>query len=168
MKNIFLLLGLSVIFSVLFLSCSSTRLRKTTSLNNFPNYYVLDSLESIQVLSQCSRWTPEAKESWKPSKEDISTLEDNLSDISVLVADSCCMGGGIKDPESYIRQYAGIIINGERYIYINAFAPEVLDGKKPESVKKPVVICDGGKGFWGALFNPKTKKFSSLAINGVG
>jgi hypothetical protein len=27
--------------------------------------------------------------------------------------------------------------------------------------------CDGGKGFWGILFNIETKEFSELAFNGV-
>jgi hypothetical protein len=51
-----------------------------------------------------------------------------------------------------------------RLIYINAF----LEPDPPKNWRtEPVVACDGGTSFWGAIFDPATGQFSRLAINGV-
>jgi hypothetical protein len=30
-----------------------------------------------------------------------------------------------------------------------------------------MIICDGGKSFWGVLYDPETRTFSQLAFNGM-
>jgi hypothetical protein len=62
-------------------------------------------------------------------------------------------------------QYAGIVVNGKHLIYINAFYQSRPD--EWEKWKKiAVAVCDGGSGFWGALYDPKEKKVFDLRLNG--
>ena len=114
------------------------------------------------MLVQCSRDTPEYEGSWQPSGEEIKDLENNLFKISTLVTKSCCGHGRIEgEIKDYTLQYVGIIIKGDKYIYINALA-----GIYPVSMHSPDIICDGGKSFWGAVYDPVSKTFSRLSFNG--
>ena len=54
-------------------------------------------------------------------------------------------------------------------MYINAFG--LTDGQLREDIfgnwkTSPVIICDGGTKFWGALFDVESKQFSDLKFNG--
>ncbi len=57
----------------------------------------------------------------------------------------------------YFRQYLGVIVNGKRYIYIDA---------SPSKKDEMMIVCDGGKDYWGVLYDPENKTFSELAFNG--
>ena len=92
-------------------------------------------------------------------------MESRFSQIKKLRVKKCCIQGAqIKNPEEFYMQYVGIIIDGKKLIYINAFSES-----NPDEVwkKSAVNICDGGNA-WGVLYNPETKKFYDLAINGIG
>ena len=60
------------------------------------------------------------------------------------------------------RQYIGLIIKGERYIYLNSF-PNSDDSSYADSF---VSVCDGGFWYWRIIYNVKKKKFQQLSING--
>lgn len=114
------------------------------------------------VLGQCSRSSPEFEGSWELKESDIEDLEANLFKLKKIEATGCCRGGKLElDPSRYFRQYAGIVIKGKKFIYINAL-PEKWDHKK----KVPQMVCDGGKSFWGAVYDPVKKEFSNLSFNG--
>ncbi len=126
---------------------------------------LLPESEAKNVTKQCSRPSPEKfSDTWQPSKEEIEEMEANFSQIKKLRVKECCIQGAqIEKPEEYYMQYIGIIVNGEKLIYINAFGSFDL----PKSWKKfTVSVCDGGNA-WGVLYNSKTKKFFDLAINGI-
>ncbi|HEX7294400.1 MAG TPA: hypothetical protein VF251_01525 [Pyrinomonadaceae bacterium] len=91
-------------------------------------------------------------------------MEARFSEINKLTVEECCViGYRVEHPEEYYMQYVGIIVDGKKLIYINAFgATEPSDSWK----EKAVVICDGGTA-WGVLYDPQTKKFSKLAVNGI-
>lgn len=84
------------------------------------------------------------------------------------------MNINIEPLNEYGYQYIGLIINDQRYIYINAFLLNIFYGHDDfETIykdwqTKPIIFCDGGNGFWGVLFDVNTKLFSQLSINGVG
>lgn len=62
------------------------------------------------------------------------------------------------------RQYIGYIQNGKKYIYGNFY----LSGMHGvEFSSKPVVICDGGRSFWGVVYSLEGKAFQELAFNGA-
>jgi hypothetical protein len=128
---------------------------------------VLPEKEAKRITDQCSRETPsEVTGTWTPSPEDIKKMEAKLSDIKNLRAKCCIKGQQIEDPEQYYMQYAGIISNGKKLIYINAF-----DGPEPGISKfwkeRSVMICDGGVTAWGVLYDPAKGIFFDLSVNGL-
>jgi hypothetical protein len=136
----------------------------------------MDAALSPQLLHQCSRSTPaNIKKFWQPDTLVTRELEANLDKLLDLKAEGCCVSGyslampGKTHTAEFGLQYAGIIIKGRRYIYINAFpyAATNFDGTKFD-IKKPEVWCDGGPGLWGAVYDVETKTFSQLSFNGMG
>lgn len=106
-----------------------------------------------------------AKEgTWHPTKADIDGLETNLSQVSSLQAENWKSPKiRIEHPEKYFRQYVAIIQSGKRKIYVNAFCERE---DLAQWRKHLVIVDDGGTCFWQALYDPATKKFSHLRING--
>ena len=101
--------------------------------------------------------------SWQPSQADIDGLETNLKQVSTLKP----TGWGsspvrIEHPERYYRQYIGMTDPRQRLIYVNAFCNE-----PPENWKAQLyIVMDGWTCYWQAFYNPTTKQFSNLLING--
>jgi len=95
--------------------------------------------------------------------QNVADLEASLPMVSKLESKLCCSGGQVPGAiGSYQYQYVGVVIEGHRYIYINAFKPS-----QELSLSRPVAVCDGGKNFWGVLYDPETHQFEQLAFNGV-
>lgn len=118
---------------------------------------VLDGQHARALLKQCSRASPSRfKATWAPSESDIKEAEAQLPTLQV------------KDVYDYYRQYVGIVIGDRKLIYVNAFHSAFLElaDLKERWRREPVMVCDGGKAFWGAVYDPQTKKFSGLALNG--
>jgi hypothetical protein len=63
----------------------------------------------------------------------------------------------------YIRQYAGFVRDGARFVYVNALLVE--KGKPAVDVAKKELPhdCNGASGSWGIQYDTKTKKFSGFA-----
>jgi len=128
---------------------------------------VLEPSLTNEVLHQCSRATPERfTGTWRPTAADARRLDEDLGKLNNVVAKLCCMPGNVVHPELFFRQYIGLEIDGQRFIYVNAF--EDSTAKSIDWHRVPVVVCDGGDGFWGALYNPRTRSFTDLAVNGIG
>ena len=100
--------------------------------------------------------------SWHPSSSDIASLESGLSRISDLTAVNWRSSVRIEHPRSYFRQYIGVSNKRAPRIFINAFC----DDAPPNWHNRLVIVMDGGTCFWQALYDPATKKFSDLTING--
>lgn len=128
-------------------------------------YTVLKGQKAKLISGQCSRESPPAfTDIWVPEEKTIVYLEANLKKIERLSSHLCCLQKErISDVNKYYRQYIGIVSKGRRLIYINAF----VGPKPPDSLlTEPIMACDGGSSFWGAIFDPKTGEFSQLAFNG--
>lgn len=145
-----------VAFSV---SCSVTTTAPGRSV-------VLSPAQTQMLLSPCSRNAPQGVEAtWIVPQEVVDQLEANLYKLARLRADQCCiLRGRIRYPGTYFRQYVGIVIGNRRLVYINAFRSA---SDKAEWRSEAVVACDGGDDYWGAVYDPETKVFSNLAINGL-
>jgi hypothetical protein len=115
------------------------------------------------LLDQCSRRTPEPVEGfWTPSSRDITELETLLGNF--LETDAAAKS--IRPLDQYHRQYVGFTKGGKRFIYGNFYkAPSHIVSKYDESTQ-PVVVCDGGRSFWGIEFSLESKSFIDLAFNG--
>jgi hypothetical protein len=125
-------------------------------------YVVIQQAHSKALVEQCSRSTVPIEGSWNLTEAYVKALEANIHKLKELESHKCCGSGRLESkPEDYYRQYVGVIINGNKVIYINA-----ISGGWRGSKYDPQIVCDGGKWYWGAIFDPATKKFSDLAFNG--
>ncbi len=72
----------------------------------------------------------------------------------------------INNPGDFDRQYVGIEAKGKRLIYINAF--RLPSDSNLDPARTAIRVCDGGAGFWGAVYDPQVGKFSDVEVNGPG
>ncbi|NVO10807.1 MAG: hypothetical protein HXX16_12645 [Bacteroidales bacterium] len=161
--------GLLIVFMILGIMNSYSQ------KNNFTPEYstIILSNKGKELLNQCSRAVPEKIENYYDlTANEIQKLENNFRNILEIKSSECCMTGlKIEKLKGYIFQYTGIVLNGKKYIYINAFKVESKDDLKTyykDWKTEPVIVCDGGESFWGALFELETESFSQLSINGIG
>lgn len=122
------------------------------------------------MLKQCSRPTPEHDGTWVIPPNVAAQLDQDLHKLSAMKAEQCCTSGAsVSAPEEFARQYVGITIHGRKYVYINAFPAGMAGYRKDKNAwkREPVMVCDGGSAFWGALYDPETRQFSGLAFNGL-
>lgn len=156
------------LISIVLLGCSSSR-----NFQLSPNQsIILDSTKAYETVRQCSRYAPTIEGSWNPSAKQIKELESLLYKVYDLKAVECCLiGVEIIDLNEFYRQYAGIIVDGKKLIYVNAFSKHSFDYssrlEKFDWKKEPYVVCDGGEFYWGVCYDPITKEFIDLAFNGV-
>ena len=142
------------------------------SAASMDHFAILPPNQAKAMLQQCSRDAPEKVDgSWVISPSVAMQLEQDLARLSGLKSHRCCMASGtVGSPDTYARQYVGVTVSGKRYVYINAFPLGVLaDGRPSQEAwpRRPVMFCDGGSAFWGALYDPETRQFSELAFNGL-
>jgi hypothetical protein len=126
---------------------------------------VLSEDEAQRALRPCSRPGPsEVKDKWPVSKTVVEQLELDLPRLARLKSRECCfLGARVRDPGSYFRQYVGVVVDGRKLVYINAFRS---NSHHPNWQRSAVSVCDGGSDYWGALYDPVTRRFSRLAFNG--
>lgn len=117
------------------------------------------------VIHQCTRESPIAiQDVWVPEAPVIQKLNASLPDITKLRSTLCCGAGErVTDIDRFHLQYAGLIIEGRRLIYINALP---LDSAYGDWRNTAVLACDTSRDFWGVLYDPATGVFSDLAFNG--
>lgn len=104
-------------------------------------------------------------QSWEPTVADINDLEASLAQITALSSKEQDTDEQIDHPDQYFRQYLAVVVNGKRTIFVNAFCSN--EGHWNDWRKRLVIVMDGGKCFWNALYDPATQSFSDLKINGV-
>jgi hypothetical protein len=105
---------------------------------------------------------------WVPSEDDVAELESSLKD-----AIKARLAGANQEPPSaerdadvaaltqiqmhlgeYVRQYAGVVVNGNRRVLLNAFPEDTYCYRD-----QLVVIRDGGAWFWTIQYDVKLHQF---------
>ena len=138
-----------------------------------PNHWaVIEATNGSKLLEQCSRSTPQnVTDFWNPSLEEVSTLHINFKRIRDIESTGCCYEGGkITSLKGFGFQYLGVVIDSKKFIYINAFRISrkgQLEYLYENWDSEPLVVCDGGMSFWGALFEINSLIFSDLSFNGI-
>lgn len=147
------------------LSCLAFLLLLGVAQADDPPWVLLTGDQAGILIHQCSRESPMAIQSaWTPTAAVLEKMELQLAAITRLESKICCgVGGKIDDVNAYYRQYAGLVIEGRRLIYINAF---VRTANISDWRIQPALICDGGQAYWGVLYDPATGEFFDLAFNG--
>ncbi|AVQ07428.1 TPA: hypothetical protein HH295_17270 [Xanthomonas vasicola pv. zeae] len=130
-----------------------------TNLKNGQSWIITRQGVAEQVLQTCSRDSPakhpgQISGYWAPSHQQVEQLEARQDALTPTIA----------QPRAFDRQYVGVVIQGQRLIYINAFKLPNTPEVKPAT--EAIQVCDGGSMFWGALYDPQTGAFSQIAVNG--
>lgn len=102
---------------------------------------------------------------FNPDKQDIYTLETTFYKLSGKTDKA---GRKIGSLDQYVYQYTGVIIDGYRYIYINAFDVayfKIFPDWEHNWAKQPINYVGGGEAFWGVLFDIQRKSFVQLRFN---
>jgi hypothetical protein len=127
------------------------------------------------LLNQCSRAAPKhVQGTWQPTADQIRSLEALLP-AALAVANATWMS---RDPNAtsqsaeFGRQYSGLILDGRKIIYMNAFPLDKTDFDGTKLIPfdwhaKPAVVCDGGNHYFGVEYAPESKTFSHFAFNGA-
>lgn len=92
---------------------------------------------------------------WLPGEMWLAKAEEAVADRAAT----------IDDPERTpflkgYRQYAGLVVDGERLIYINSFCKEFTDWQS-----NVIIVMDGGPCFWNAIYNVTTGEVEHLYVN---
>lgn len=139
---------------------------------------VLPENEGPKLLNQCGREVPgPVKGTWKPSDEVIRTLELALAPAFQKALDREQTQKRRK-PSEYGRQYAGLVIGKKRIVYINGFRQSIIDEAEERHRTyleidlipwrtEALCICDGGTAFFGAEYDPGSKRIANIKFNGV-
>ncbi|MGH8225378.1 MAG: hypothetical protein ACRER1_04405 [Gammaproteobacteria bacterium] len=124
------------------------------------SFSILSPIKGPALLQQCSRPTPRYVDSyWQPANADVAELERRL----VIFLKENSFGKRVFPLSAYHRQYVGFIKGGKRYIYGNFYTTAI---NRKLSTAAPVIVCDGGKDFWGIVYSMESKKLQDAVTNG--
>lgn len=134
---------------------------------------VLDRLAAIlpdsqrrAVVKQCSRPAPGAGEAgWTPDAKTVANIEGKLADYLRKSPRQ-----DIPDPDAMVsgsaRQYVGIVRDGHRFVYGNFF-PGRMARENGNWRTQAVIVCDGGRAFFGVEFDAATGRITHVDFNGL-
>jgi len=134
---------------------------------------VLPENVAKEAVHQCSRGAPEnVTGTWLPKSSQIAELESRLP--AALEAIAFQRGSEYAQPADFRRQYTGLLVQGRKMIYVNAFTRESGDPNPngPPGAwhfdwrRQVVVVCDGGPSFFGVEYDPIRRTFSHFEFNG--
>lgn len=130
-----------------------------TAIKAGQSWVVTRPVVAAQVLDTCSRDSPARHAGavtgyWAPSRSDVDALESHLPQLSASVPDAAQSN----------RQYVGFESEGRRLIYVNAFP--LPDHSEINPAREAIRVCDGGRQFWGAVYDPQAGSFSDVQFNG--
>ncbi|MBB3951679.1 hypothetical protein [Aureimonas jatrophae] len=127
-------------------------------------------LEGAELLGQCSRSAPaDGEGTWRPTGADIDRLEAQLPTV---LASSALAGQRMPELPTaaavrvgWMRQYAGIVRNGRRYVY-GSFFPARGFADDPRWRNEAVRICGGGPLVFGVEMDAETHAITHRSFNG--
>jgi hypothetical protein len=127
-----------------------------------PRAVLLPESAAKQLKQLCSRESPKYDGTWTPSATALATMESRIDKIGDIKLKGHGMEIQIKDPRQAYRQYVGILIGGQRYVYISGSCRKT-DARWHDRLQN---VCDGGECFWSVLYNVQSGSFSDLETNG--
>ena len=121
---------------------------------------ILSAEEAKNVVNVCSRSRPEGMSGFfAPSEEEVLEAEGRLIDYLEDAAPPAIA----KRADLYHRQYVGLLFEGRRKLYVNAFLDPF--GRARRWRTQFVKICGGGEDAWGLVYDIEKRAFSSLEVN---
>jgi len=113
---------------------------------------ILNEKYGEKIIQQCTREVPKSIDgTWIVGKNHIIEIKNKLIDVLKLKPKSCC-NRKLQKLDDYNFQIVGLIIKGEKKIYLNAVHNIIWNIKDST---KPIIACDGGSMHWGVLYDLK-------------
>ena len=156
-----LLCCVAIAFEVRHFRSSPKSASAPTVQKNKPDFALLPPAEA----SSLARFFegPKTKvKSWEPTVGDMNDIEADLPQLVEMSKRDPDPNRHIDAPADYYRQYGAVVIDGRRAFVLNA-----LCSPEDEWRKRLIVVNDGGKCYWRALFDVPTQKFIKLSVNGA-
>ena len=106
----------------------------------------------------------QATEYWSPTEADVRALENGTAAYLQENADYFYPQGipVWERLNEYNRQYAGLILNGKKFVYANYFCTSTGTDWKQDFV----FVLDGGDCYFQFKYNADTGEFFDLQVNG--
>jgi len=137
-----------------------------------PHWVVFPEQSAVSLAHQCSRQVPSPDGSWAPDAATIRQLEEALPAALQDALDRKTPASSAQFKASdYYRQYGGLVAGGKKIVYINGFHRQALDllAEFPKRAMSwqtsPVVVCDGGRWYFGAEYDPSTRQVRLITFN---
>ena len=102
---------------------------------------------------------------WTPNSEQVRALEEALPGF--LQESWPADHPPIENLDRYVRQYFGITSEAGRAVVLNA-ACDSYASSNPEWRKHFIFVFDGGSCFFQLEYDPLSKQFRNLSVNGFG
>jgi hypothetical protein len=154
-----------------FLSAPCAEAASATTTFPSRSSVILGDTQASGLLHQCSRDSPQqVSGTWLPSSAQIAALEERL--FPILRRELSRNQYRASKPEDYFRQYAGYVVGGRKFIYVNGvdrgYIKFLLENHIPGAdwEREAIVICDGGEDFFGAEYDVETRSLRNLSFNG--
>jgi len=129
-----------------------------------PKRFILSGASGESLVHQCSRAEPQGVTGfWAPSAPDLDDLEAKLP--AALAKSEFPEIGQPNLLEKYHRQYVGITIANEKFIYGNYYQPESF--LERTEAMEAVHVCDGGPFFFGVTYRMGTRAIDQIDFNGM-
>jgi hypothetical protein len=129
---------------------------------------ILDAWLGPRLVRSCTRHGPQAEKFWDPKFDEIMAAERRLP-LYLERARDC--GTSLHPVNRYLRQYVGIVVNGRRLLYLNAFEAEnytMIKKLVPEIANwrtHPYDKCHAGMDHWGVEYDVEKEAFANLICN---
>ena len=115
--------------------------------------------QATSLIKQCSRPAlKNIKRTWIPSANQIALMEQQL-DLYLGKHYPAIR----KNIGQLYFQYAGLISNKKKFIYINTLDQHAQ--ANPDWRHTAMIICDGGDTFWGLEYDPAKAEFADMTFN---
>jgi hypothetical protein len=108
---------------------------------------------------------------WEPSIDDVSSAEECISRFLTSAQEDPTLApyqmddaaAVLENLEDYRRQYVGIVVDGEKRIWVNAF---VLEDSSANWTRAPVYVLDGGRDYWEIEYVPLDDRCINFHVHG--
>ncbi len=126
---------------------------------------VIPEAEGYKVERPCSRRSPGAITAvWRPDSALVARIEKALAPLVQGALERSPWAGKVTGTaDAYYRQYVGVVIDGRRIVYVNAFRSP---GGAPISWElRLATMCDGGELSFGVEYDVEADRLQHLAFN---
>lgn len=124
-----------------------------------PGAIALDAEQGARILVQCARNTPAGGRVFEPARAEVEAADAAIAAFYEAVADE--VSAYYYEPfETFQRQYVGVVVEGRRQIYANAFQRSAA-----EDPTAPFDSCEEGPRFFGAQYDVEAGDVVDLEFN---